>query len=296
VGDAYRVQLDIKGRYRMVTWHKLPQAAATAAATIGNFYLASSWSGWGFQEMTREGDVWHIEALLLQANGQFQFVRDADWCQVICPERPDSDSSARGYGPDDGASSQGLNWTMDGIVPGDVVRIELQKCEADGEEWAVSWRQVRREDLTEDQLAESRRPRIGVAGSWSDFARQQPLFFHGLEGGREKYGTFVTIGQDGWESFQLLMEHDWNRVVHPDRYSDDPEAPIRVWESPNDGSAMDLVWTIGWGAEAATIGDIYHILVWTSNRRVLRVSWKKATSEELSKLAAAGLRPIARDV
>lgn len=295
VGDKYRVHLQIVGKYRTVTWEKLPEAPDLGSVPASSYSVVSNWNGWTFERMDRDGDSWHLEVLLLRSGGEFQVVRNEDWGQVICPERPQASESDRGLGPDDGSYSQGLNWSLEGCSAGDVVRISLKRSEADPDTWDVSWELSRKEELSEEQLVESRRLRLGVAGSWSDYARQNQLDYEGQDELRSNFGFYVTVGSEGVASFQLLQDLDWNRLVHPDRCVEGSNIGHRIMESVNDGAAMDLVWAVGAGFDQAQPGETFHVVVSTANGRVLRVTWKTVTPAELEKAVAEGRKVLRRE-
>jgi len=286
VGAKYRARLKICGKYRTVTWEKLDQAPNPSRAAAGSYYIASNWNGWSFDEMVRDGDEWYLEALMLRSGAEFQVVRNMDWGQVIRPRKPEASQDDRGVGPDEAWSAQGRNWQID-AAPGDVMRISLRREEVGGE-WSVSWQRRRREELSEEQVAEASRLKLGVAGSWTDFAQQQPLVYEGTGLFRVTYGFLVEIGEEASESFQLLLDQSWGRLVHPDRYVLGASMSHRVLESVNDGSALDLVWTIDEAADGAKPGDVFHVSVETSKDRVLRVTWEPASSHLLTTAIASG--------
>mmetsp|Transcript_143161 Transcript_143161/g.398971 ORF Transcript_143161/g.398971 Transcript_143161/m.398971 type:complete len:1166 (-) Transcript_143161:183-3680(-) len=281
-GDQYRVHLKVIGKYRSVTWEKVGH---TDVIPVGEYYVTSNWNGWTFDQMTKEADdTYSVEVLLLRTGSEFQIARNADFNQVICPEDPRSDAASPGYGPDDGVAARGLTWLLGGQI-GDVYRITVE-VNAPQLEATVAWTKVREETLTEVQNSISKRARFGVVGSWTGWVRQAQLTFRsvdaaglpaGLSAGAAQctYYFFVQIGPDGQESFQLLQDLDWDRVIHPSRPIESSTAPHYLMLSPNDGYTMGLVWCIG-QADGAAPGDVFIVMVSAINDRATKVTWAKA--------------------
>jgi hypothetical protein len=89
------------------------------------------------------------------------------------------------------------------------------------------------------------------------------------------FAFYLQIGPDGQESFQLLLDLDWDIVVHPSRYADGAAVPHYVlYTSPNDGSAMNLVWTIG-EKDGAYPGAIYAVRAYSQRGGVVQVTWSQ---------------------
>jgi len=143
-GDQYRIRLHIAGKWRTVTWSKI-ETRATPQLALPNvpqakYYVAGSWSGFTFEEMSpdpTEAGVFVTEVTLKGAGGQFQIVRNADWHQTICPISANAGPSVPGAGPDD--RKDGLSWLISGS-PSDKYRIEFKRSsENDQETMQVSW-------------------------------------------------------------------------------------------------------------------------------------------------------------
>merc|ERR1712050_512852 len=117
----------------MVTWTKLPPASQEAMVPVrhAKYYISASWTDWELEEMTSDTSspgLFTIDAKLTRwerDGGEFQIVRNRDWCQVIHPRFPmasfnhDDDI----VGPDD--DNHDLNWFIEGKI-GDCFRIEFQ--------------------------------------------------------------------------------------------------------------------------------------------------------------------------
>lgn len=285
-GTSFRVIFKIAGKFRMVTWQKMAGAPEPSKVLASTYSITSDWNGWGFSPMLQEGDLWSCEATLLHQGGDFQIVRNEDWGQVIGPRQPHAEPDQPGIGPDNFAALKGLSWCLNG-APGDVFRIELRR-EVETCSWAVSWKWLRKESFSDQQLVISKRPRIGICGSWTGFCRQRELTFEKQDGDKSWYSCILTLGMDGFEGFQLLWDLNWERLIHPDRYVSCSGAPHRVMESYNDGMAMDLVWTVADGVDQASSGDHFRISVAASSHKVLQVSWTRATGPDLDTAVREG--------
>jgi len=65
-------------------------------------------------------------------------------------------------------------------------------------------------ELPEEAEPSSSRP-YSILGSWSDWEYAEPM----TSEGDGVYGYTVTLGEERWESFQILLDGDWNQVLHP---------------------------------------------------------------------------------
>uniref|UniRef100_A0A7S0A995 Ketosynthase family 3 (KS3) domain-containing protein n=1 Tax=Pyrodinium bahamense TaxID=73915 RepID=A0A7S0A995_9DINO len=282
VGDQYRVHLKIAGKFRTVTWEKVGRVDP-AAIPASQYYITSSWNGWTFDPMTKDGDKWRLEAQLIREGGEFQIVRNQDWSQVIYSDEPGSIAKGPGYGPEDIAMARGYTWSLDGKV-GDVFEITFER-KADN--MTVSWEKLRTDALSEEQKSIAKRPVFSVVGSWTGFMRQTVL---SLEKSTVKVPWtgflasalvhfFVEVGPDGHESFQLLQGCSWDVIIHPNVVVEGSGAPHTLMTSYNDGSASNLVWVIG-EADGACPGDVFKVQVSAVGARVSQVTWTKASDAE----------------
>mmetsp|Transcript_70295 Transcript_70295/g.227598 ORF Transcript_70295/g.227598 Transcript_70295/m.227598 type:complete len:629 (-) Transcript_70295:78-1964(-) len=270
-GDQYRVHFKVMGKYRTVMWEKVGHVDP-ATAPASEYFVTANWNGWTFDKMTKDGDAWSLEVHLLRAEPEFQIVRNEDWGQVICPTRPCADASEPGYGPDDGVAARGITWAIGGKI-GEVYKISATRGEG---VMKVSWDKVRDQELTEEQRAISKYSCFSVVGSWAGWVRQTQLTFGGQPLGQPAYFYFfVQIGPDGQESFQLLQDCNWDRVVHPNIPVESSYVPHTVYLSANDGHAISLVWTIGPG-DGANPGDVFMVKVFTMRAKVLSVKWERS--------------------
>jgi hypothetical protein len=133
VGDLYHVTLHIAGRWRTVSWQKLPESTGGCEAlqtshTGGRYYVTGDWDGWELHEMLRDPSrpgFYSKDIILQQSESEFQIVRNRDRQQALYPGRPRStESTSKVYGPDD--LGNGLHWLLHGS-PGGTYRIELER-------------------------------------------------------------------------------------------------------------------------------------------------------------------------
>jgi len=138
-GDQFRVTLSVNGKWRMVSWEKLP---GTKEYPEGTYYLYGSWSDWALQEMTKSDStpgLYTMEVELLRGIGEFQVVRDKDWGQVFYPN-PEAGEAETVLGPDEYAGF--LTWSLSG-KPGDKFNIQFQRTIEDGKEKkSVTWQKI----------------------------------------------------------------------------------------------------------------------------------------------------------
>mmetsp|Transcript_30122 Transcript_30122/g.64113 ORF Transcript_30122/g.64113 Transcript_30122/m.64113 type:complete len:1173 (+) Transcript_30122:59-3577(+) len=61
-----------------------------------------------------------------------------------------------------------------------------------------------------------------IAGSFNNWAPQEMNY----DSASKTYTSAVRLGINGWESFQIVCDGDWNRVVHPDVKDGCPHEPM----------------------------------------------------------------------
>eukprot|EP00930_Biecheleria_cincta_P098875 TRINITY_DN9052_c0_g2_i1.p1 TRINITY_DN9052_c0_g2~~TRINITY_DN9052_c0_g2_i1.p1 ORF type:complete len:1203 (+),score=231.24 TRINITY_DN9052_c0_g2_i1:243-3611(+) len=280
-GDRYRIRLRIAGKYRTVFWEKYPKDDDDDLGPVreGEYAVVANWNGWEPEAMSQQDDQWHLEMTLPIDGGQFQILRDDDWCQAICPGRPQAPASEPGQGPEAASETKGCYWHLDG-KRGDVFRITFHRhrtIEANSrpeDVKRISWEKLREGAPVE----EFRRPPLAVLGSWAGFARMQPMKQVNQPNGQCLYSFQVQLGLQGVEAFQLVQDFDWNAVVHPDRTVTAPESHYQTTVSAADRITDGKVWAIGLDG-ACSPGDIYQIQVLASGTLVVKVSWSQASGE-----------------
>jgi len=152
-GDQYRIRLYVAGKWRTVSWEKLPPAAEDEGEGVlvaqpvlaGTYFIAGTWNNWQLQEMTRDETspgVWYFDITIKLFAEEFQIARNMDWNQVLYPNRPEAagDGSAEVLGPDD--FGHGLNWYLKGAT-GETFRVEFQRIiDAETDTKRVTWRRI----------------------------------------------------------------------------------------------------------------------------------------------------------
>lgn len=149
-GDQYEVRLHIAGKYRAVSWHKVPRSSLAGPGTVspsimGKYYIAGAWTGWDFEEMqesSSKSGVYTFDVRLGFGSSEFVAVRNKDWEQVFCPASWScaSISGSKVMGPVD--SSSQLAWNL-AARSGDAFQIEFQRTfEDDAESLRISWNRV----------------------------------------------------------------------------------------------------------------------------------------------------------
>jgi len=149
-GDEYDVLLQVKGKWRMITWKKVSRAerAELPAGSSGTYYLAGSWNEWGLEEMHSDPSTPGLFTgeirLPLAGSADFQIIRDMDWGQQFYPnpEAASLDDPDSVLGPDD-LGYEFSWWRVEGR-PGDKFSVHFQRSYAtDGSEFRrVSWQLV----------------------------------------------------------------------------------------------------------------------------------------------------------
>ncbi|CAE8642132.1 unnamed protein product [Polarella glacialis] len=287
-GDRYRVQLRVIGRWRTVTWERLPSEQRAELATRrdqagllaqgqrqGHYYIAGSWNDWSLQEMLPDPNspgVFHATASLWRSGGEFQILRNRDWRQVLHPSSPRTSRDALGVveGPDD--LGHGLNWFLNGRA-GDAFRIELRRSLEDTQGTdtkSVSWECLQPDAVSQTGLERASRRSYCIVGSWTSW--QEPQEMQWEEG---CYRYTLQIGGLGEESFQILLDGLRERALHPDKPDANPHMS-HVLQGPS-MNAHGLNWTVGrHQSDGCRPGSCYEVkLMLTSSGEPKHVQWSK---------------------
>lgn len=114
--------------------------------------------------------------------------------------------------------------------------------------------------------------RYFVAGSWTDYKplemdREGPCFVH-----------TVKVGRQGWESFQILLEGNWDTTYYPSVRDANPDKDHKL-KGP-DSKGHGLNWTIGTpggkGKDATKPGAHFKIVISVDDQeRATKVSWRQ---------------------
>eukprot|EP00933_Yihiella_yeosuensis_P036291 TRINITY_DN30032_c0_g1_i1.p1 TRINITY_DN30032_c0_g1~~TRINITY_DN30032_c0_g1_i1.p1 ORF type:complete len:615 (+),score=104.63 TRINITY_DN30032_c0_g1_i1:1207-3051(+) len=252
-GDQYRVELRVVGKFRNVTWERIPTSRSQSSPTSqtyaetfggsvrGRYYITGLWNDWTLQEMeadrSRPG-VFQTDALLWRGGAEFQIVRNRDWSQVLHPAKPRTSQQELGevLGPDD--QGHGLNWILGGEA-GDTFRIELTRTAEEGKDsCSVNWEKLSKTVLSPSEMEKALRRSYSIVGSWSSWQTPEEMAWDG-----NSYVFVTQLGSRGEESFQILLDGLWERVLHPDRADASPDVSHSLRGPSID--AHGLNWTIG---------------------------------------------------
>ncbi|CAJ1347825.1 unnamed protein product [Effrenium voratum] len=235
-GDKYRIRLRIAGKYRTVLWEKLPSEDHDTSfdAPAGDYSIVASWNSWSPDPMSLRNDTWSIEVELPADGGEFQILRNEDWCQVIAPQQRAAPARELGQGPEHCNKCRGCTWSLQGKA-GDVFRItfkrDLTKAPSGKLEDVkkVSWEKVREASA---QTLALRSTSFGVIGSWNDFGRVHPMHKDSAKDGEAVYSFFLELGREGVEGFQLVKDFDLNRESTIQTGQSPPQAAPAKWWCP----------------------------------------------------------------
>lgn len=232
-GDQFRVRLQVKGRFRAVTWERLDSRMVQRNGfpkTMGKYYVVGSWNDWTPEEMTLEDEYlgrYSVKAVLPKGKCRFQILRNKDWKQLIYPETcyADHEDGIPVKGPD--ASGHDSYWNIEANPSKNVVCIDLELWPEDKESYSgdsrssscrpvkdmkVSWRNVGHHPLSDEDQFEKNRPSFFLVGNWDGWQKRTKMRFDGL---RQSYVARVPERARGGELFQVLSGGDWNSVLHP---------------------------------------------------------------------------------
>jgi len=136
IGDKYRVRLQVAGKWRVVTWERIPDYVAKAPLAQlmldgliqGSYSLTGPFNGWQFEEMSLE-DGWHCGQVKIEKaeDAHFVVVRNKDMNQSFYPNYAVEGGV---HGPNQFAVIASP-FELPG-VPGDVFRIKFQRTGAEG--------------------------------------------------------------------------------------------------------------------------------------------------------------------
>jgi len=113
-----------------------------------------------------------------------------------------------------------------------------------------------------------------ITGTWTEW-KPSPMDFDGF-----RFTHLLEIGENGWESFQIMMGQKWESTVHPNCPDANPFMNYRVQGPDNRGHGKN--WTIGippgkniHKRNAAKAGEHYQVVVTLDERNTpCTVTWK----------------------
>mmetsp|Transcript_76043 Transcript_76043/g.154402 ORF Transcript_76043/g.154402 Transcript_76043/m.154402 type:complete len:1159 (-) Transcript_76043:168-3644(-) len=288
LGDKYKVTLSIAGKWRAVTWEKCEQADNEPQALIsrepvltGSYYLTGNFNLWTFTQMTPDGapGVFSYDLRVMRTGETyFQIVRNQDRSQVFHPDFAGAIESNVAHGPDDVSTS--LSWCINAEA-GDVFQVQFTRNYEGGiDTKSASWRKVRTEPLSPAEKEASGRPSFTIVGSFTNWRREEMTWT-----GKDFEYT-LQVGDEGNESFQILVDGDWGQQLFPNVPNASPHTPHAIYQGDyGDG----YYWSIGTAEEELGSANIeYKVTLEVS----LGFQPRGVTWRPLGKLAAQP-KPIA---
>jgi len=303
-GDQFRVKLEIKGRYRAVTWERLEQSNVQRnclSKTMGRYYVAGSWNDWQPEEMKLEDEYlgrYSLKAALPKGNQRFQILRNRDWRQLVYPEMcyADCEDDVPVKGPD--ADGHDSYWSIEVFPSSNLVRIDLELwpeeessalSEVRGslssravQQMKVVWRSVGKQDLSPEEAFERSRPSFFLAGSWDSWLSRTKMRFDGL---RQCYVARVPRALQGGELFQILSNGDWNSVLHPSHHEASSENSAAIRGGGVRGFPAWLIQEVVQSENDEETrrrgrGDRYEVLL-SIKGQPWKVQWQQCSAEQL---------------
>jgi len=131
-GQRYRVRLLVRGKWRTLTWTRLPPESPEAplpTPPLGRYFVTGSWSKWRFEEMhEHEGSpgTFSAKVTLDALECQFVIVRNKDHHQTIFPVLV-QEWDWQIWGPDE--NPHGFSWPIEG-KPGQSYTITFRRTVA----------------------------------------------------------------------------------------------------------------------------------------------------------------------
>lgn len=290
---TYEVQLFLweDESVRLVGWEKeRPPAPEGAASTDDGklpgerprYCIAGTWSNWAVKDLTWDDNrlCFHTK-IQLGAKGweSFQILLDGDYNQTVYPDRADACPHVKYNlcGPDN--KGHGKNWTIGkhtldkGAKDSEyTVRVSLNR---NNEVRIVTWepyveKEPEKEEAKPSNFTDANRPRYYIVGSWSEWKITEMKW----DGERQCYFFRVRLGKEGWESFQILLDSDYKKCVHPDRADACPYEKYTLCGPDDKGHGKN--WTMGRHAlDKGAPGACYEVrLVLSKKGEALVVDWE----------------------
>jgi polyketide synthase-associated protein len=190
----------------------LPQSRIQASAFAHKYYITGSFLNWSLEEMmsidkpgTHEGAI----TIGLAGRADFQIVRDRDWNQTLHPLEDKPRSSADPVmGPSDAAN--GKCWSAFGNI-GEQVQVKLSV-----EEGKFTVGVVSRSKGTQAFRSGSQRRAYHVTGTFNAWSTdREDSEMTPDEKAPGIYHLRMVIGTRNFEEFQILVNGDWKRRLHP---------------------------------------------------------------------------------
>merc|ERR1712137_759956 len=90
---------------------------------------------------------------------------------------------------------------------------------------------------------------------WNNWGDPRSMFH---DEAKECYTYDLTLGKKGWESFQILLNGEWKKCLHPDRKDGCPYSKYKLVGPNDEGDQKN--WTVGrHPLDRGSAGDRYQI-------------------------------------
>lgn len=277
-GDRWQVRLDGKGRWLLKTVHLVKVDVPTVDLRKHSISIVGTFDNWKeVHEMKWDTDCkcYYYEIKLgSDKEESFQILLDKNWKQCLHPDKNDANpySAYNLLGPDDSGHSK--NWTIgkhasDKAAVGARYRISLTLLE-DGNPRKVNWSRIADEaaqaevppattptansvaaqaeaPAATDGSAEAdgraqlpRYKKVCITGEFNDWQTSAMMQW---DESRRTYHHKVKLGYSKQESFQLLVDGDWLKCIHPDENDGNFRTGSFLCGPDDDGHEKN--WTIG---------------------------------------------------
>jgi len=285
---GWHVRLDGRGKWLVqAAFLERPPGPRVDLRGCSSAGVVGTWDGWReARHMTWDEDCsWFSCELLVGGSGHesFQIVVDEEKRRRLHPDAPDASPHAPSNvcGPD--GRGHGKNWTIgkhpkDEAAMGHTYKVWL-KLNADGSPRMVDWARTSSGAAKAPQPSPEPVPparkydSVSIAGTWLDWIVQEMRW----EEDRRCYLFEVPIvNVEGWESFQLLVNGDWRKCLHPDRADGNLHQPHRLLGPDDRGHGKN--WSVGMHPlERAAPGDVFEVrLHLKHDGSAHRVDWARA--------------------
>jgi len=222
---------------------------APAVAAPEKFCIAGTWNNWVSKEMDwdeKQEHFYHFVQLSSQGWESFQILLDGDYKRCIHPSISDANPFVAYTlsGPDN--RGHGKNWTigkhaLDKGCKGARYKVRFFPPDA-GRVGLVDWEPVSASAVkSEKQQKEGSAgaKKFCIAGTWGNWSANEMSW----DEKRQCYVYTVRLGLNGWESFQILVDGDYKKCIHPDCTEATPHEKHNVCGPDSQGHGKN--WTIG---------------------------------------------------
>jgi len=281
IGTLYQVEfkVDLNGN-RSLSWEPkiTDEEKESLARIVGRdliqpvafdhgYSIAGSWTNYRPQAMVQSSSdesIWETSFKLgVLGKVGFNIHRNGSLEQVIYPasdedqthlaDIPATDVSIPVMGPD--ANHENKRWCVTGSN-GEVVTVQLIVHPG---ALSVSVKSKNNDKVWNSPTVEKTRYYcVGSHnnwGTWAESDEQYELIEDVYEPGL--FTSSVVIGEDGWQEFQIIVDKDWSRILHPNRSSPlDFAMAGSLALGPDGAQCHGLNWSV-----AGPMGTVFHVVL-----------------------------------